>query len=239
MKRKKGVSGFTLIELLIVVAIIAILAAIAVPNFLEAQVRSKVSRVSADMRTLATALESYAVDSGKYPPGYLQLDNLAQGLPAELMPPPTGVTDVRMGWIYHWLTSPVAYISSVPKDPFGTASRMEGQSGQPVMNSFYDYTNMNTRSLNNWTMPEKVPRQIAQRVGVFWYLRSIGPSRHNVDTKFGVDWVLGGILGIVSTNSWGYPNCFYEPSNGTVSRGQIVRSNRGIEPASGANQQGL
>ena len=60
-------SGFTLIELLIVVAIIAILAAIAVPNFLEAQVRAKLSRVKADMRTYAVAMESYAVDWNSYP----------------------------------------------------------------------------------------------------------------------------------------------------------------------------
>jgi len=57
--------GFTLIELLIVVAIIAILAAIAVPNFLEAQVRSKVSRAYNDMRNLATALESYRIDTSQ------------------------------------------------------------------------------------------------------------------------------------------------------------------------------
>ena len=64
MKRQ----GFTLIELLIVVAIIAILAAIAVPNFLEAQVRSKISRVKADARSAATALEAYMVDRNDYPP---------------------------------------------------------------------------------------------------------------------------------------------------------------------------
>jgi type II secretion system protein G len=62
--------GFTLIELLIVVAIIAILAAIAVPNFLEAQVRAKVSRVKSDHRSLATAIESYYVDHGTYPPNH-------------------------------------------------------------------------------------------------------------------------------------------------------------------------
>src|SRR5689334_15687009 len=53
--------GFTLIELLIVVAIIAILAGIAVPNFLEAQVRYKVTRSLAEMRTIATASEIYRI----------------------------------------------------------------------------------------------------------------------------------------------------------------------------------
>ena len=60
--------GFTLIELLIVVAIIAILAAIAVPNFLEAQTRAKIARVKADIRSVVTALEAYRVDENRYPP---------------------------------------------------------------------------------------------------------------------------------------------------------------------------
>ena len=55
-------TGFTLIELLIVVAIIGILAAIAVPNFMNAQIRAKISRALADLRGIRTALESYAVD---------------------------------------------------------------------------------------------------------------------------------------------------------------------------------
>jgi len=59
--------AFTLIELLIVVAIIAILAAIAVPNFLEAQTRSKVSRTASDMRSVAVAVEAYRVDNNDYP----------------------------------------------------------------------------------------------------------------------------------------------------------------------------
>jgi len=62
------VGAFTLIELLIVVAIISILSAIAVPNFLEAQIRSKVARARADERTLATAIEMYHVDNNDYMP---------------------------------------------------------------------------------------------------------------------------------------------------------------------------
>ncbi|MBD3306136.1 prepilin-type N-terminal cleavage/methylation domain-containing protein [candidate division KSB3 bacterium] len=59
--------GFTLIELLIVVAIIGLIAAIAVPNLLMALQRSKVSRTLAEIRTILTALHTYTIDHNHYP----------------------------------------------------------------------------------------------------------------------------------------------------------------------------
>jgi prepilin-type N-terminal cleavage/methylation domain-containing protein len=63
LKRK----GFTLIELMVVIAIIIILAAIAIPNYLNMTERAKKSRISSDMATLATGLESFKTDWGMYP----------------------------------------------------------------------------------------------------------------------------------------------------------------------------
>ena len=62
MQDGRTARGFTLIELLIVVAIIGIIAAIAIPNLLNAIDRGKQKRTMADLRTLGTAIESYAID---------------------------------------------------------------------------------------------------------------------------------------------------------------------------------
>jgi len=68
MKGKK--KGFTLIELMIVIAIIAILAAILVPNFLRARAQGQFTQCQSNCKNIGTALEMYSTDhSGHYPEG--------------------------------------------------------------------------------------------------------------------------------------------------------------------------
>ncbi len=87
--------AFTLIELLIVVAIIGILAAIAVPNFLNAQIRAKVARVVAEEKGLCNAYLMYRLDNNDFPP---HID----GHPAQ----------------HKFVTTPIAYYSNSVMDPF-------------------------------------------------------------------------------------------------------------------------
>ena len=57
--------GFTLVEIMIVVAIIALLAAIAVPNFLRARKRSQATRILEDLRMIDSATDQYAIENNK------------------------------------------------------------------------------------------------------------------------------------------------------------------------------
>ncbi len=63
LNKKRG--GFTLVEIMIVVAIIALLAAIAVPGFLRARKRSQASRVVNDLRLIDAAVDQYAIENNK------------------------------------------------------------------------------------------------------------------------------------------------------------------------------
>lgn len=147
--------SFTLIELLIVVAIIGILAAIAVPNFLNAQIRAKVARVYADIDAQGTALEQYRLDNNHYPPsngGYPRLKRL---------------------------TSPIAYMSSLPIDIFAVSP------DDPHSYMYYHY--VERESEEAWFRSDyhshlgdrQTTANISLSVpgGLAWHIRSYGPNR--------------------------------------------------------------
>lgn len=190
------IKGFTLIELLIVVAIIAILAAIAVPNFLEAQTRAKVTRMKADMRAIGTAIEAYSIDNnGKYPfdwdsRGYNWYLTDVFSTPIAYISGPATFTDAfliqntninnkRLRYINYPANMNPAWLPCPYPGPF-TTSRWDPQ----------DYTAASKIGLEFWGP---------------WKLSSAGPDKQPNSGFFTAD-------------------LNYDPSNGTVSGGDIIRS---------------
>jgi type II secretion system protein G len=188
-------TGFTLIELLIVVAIIAILAAIAIPNFLAAQTRSKVSRTKADMKTVATAIESYYVDYNQYP--LVSGEHIPAIFPGYCMPPE--------------ITTPIAYLASFPKDPFG---EMAGYDAYKQWGNTQDYFYCREEYFikNGWGWAV-YPNGGTTGTAAKWALESKGPDHAWAQN----DGCQSGEMAMPYV--WAY-----DPSNGTVSRGNIVVS---------------
>lgn len=196
-------NGFTLIELLIVVAIIAILAAIAVPNLIEAQTRSKLSRVAADHRAFRVALEAYHVDELAYP---------------------SGESNGTLKWCMA-LTTPVAYISSLEAlaDPFSVgadAHDLATLRSYPRYR-FYAFNEqgfLNADSASGRLIPVYNP---AGTMKVFYYvLFSAGPDKiRSIGTNGGT---------FLQSDNLFNPDRFidfmYDPTNGTVSSGEILRA---------------
>ena len=148
--------AFTLIELLIVVAIIGILAAIAVPNFLNAQTRAKIARVKGDMKAIESALEMYRIDHNTYMRCY-------GGNPPEQ---------------YRPLTTPIAYIATPPLDPF-----RNGLAGVNVRREFYgDQHAFPTEEIDYGTFDAQGVFRMTGRLR-YWMLVSLGPDR---DEDFGI-----------------------------------------------------
>lgn len=203
----KRFSGFTLIELLIVVAIIAILAAIAVPNFLEAQVRAKVSRAKADMRTVATGLEMYALQKGDYPPN----DGLYNVLPIQITTPVAFLTssnlidpfvNVKNDPVYGELARFYTYTKPVTLDEL---MRIASEGGPLPPVEGVDAPGFNEGAFERWGR---------------WRLASVGPDQEYL--------VEGAPAGPWNPNPNVEKGCDipYDPTNGTVSPGNIFRTQK-------------
>lgn len=212
--RQLKFKGFTLIELLIVVAIIAILAAIAVPNFLEAQVRSKVSRAKNDIRSVATALEAYYVDNNSYPSsardnGTIKTVNsnltkkpARERLTFELYMPNVGNNQKGMG-----LTTPVAFMSSMPSDPFADTK-----------GNIFGYWNAMDLGWIMWSYGPDTDESTSSQIEL--YLNKAANAYGGQNSVYN-PYVSNPT---VALQTQGTPKCYtYDPTNGTVSPGDIYR----------------
>lgn len=193
---KRHRTGFTLIELLIVVGIISILAAIAVPNYLDAQIRAKVSRARSDLRTVSLALEAYRFDYNAYP------TMLEPGFSGGVAP----LKGSNLKWWYlpNSLSTPVAYLSSANVIcPFGGDLPRRNDFPDSIWRR-YSYENIHELEIKELSFPVLAGKYAPQARASYyiggWRVLCNGPD-----------------------NAWN-PMVQYDPTNGLTSTGNIMRT---------------
>lgn len=197
--------GFTLIELLIVVAIIAVLAAIAIPNYLEAQTRAKIGRAAADLRTIMTGLEAYRVDFSAYPPAVTYCASMMDSLDA-------------YNHLSRAITTPVAYLSAVPADIFNT--RQDYKYIAPGAG----WANGDPSILAIWA-PADFPADHGPATDRPYFSQETSPVKWAA-------WSVGphGALSVFESDTLHLPvprRYWYDPTNGTISEGILPRLSTG------------
>ncbi len=209
---KNKQNAFTLIELLIVVAIIGILAAIAVPNFLNAQVRAKLARGMADMKNMGTAIESFRLDHGFLLVDFWD-DDTELGIEriTKLGVRPFDNSMARtMIQVLAPLTTPTPYMSSVPRDPFNKYAKNTQSSdfGTTSQDSYIYGDKESVYPGENHNLKLVLPG-VAEK----WGLRPLKMD----------EWALLGIGPDADWQSRGYAEGIpYHVSNGVNSMGDIV-----------------
>ncbi|MFB3895506.1 MAG: type II secretion system protein [bacterium] len=203
----KKISGFMLIELLLVIGMIAILIAIAIPNFITAQTRTRVARQKARMAASIPAIAAYRVDNTAYPP--CRIGTMGQ-------------------YLYEFpieVTTPIAYMRSRPLDYFETYQSQRDSmpvrytkpgwgynNGFLIFNIYADYP-------KNFDNPDP---------------SAAGTIRISCDTLAPISY---GVWGEVpNTLNWNtavdkqpfFKTSWYDPTNGIMSRGFLVNLPGGI-----------
>lgn len=201
-KKQMRKEGFTMIELLIVIAIITVITAIAVPNLISANVKAKVKGIKAEMGSIAIALEDYRMDEGDYP---IDPEHTGSGYGADVIAKPNiDIDDPTDAIGLGQLVFPMGAIDSVylyriPDDPFNDGGEEEWNGTSGAHDNHYSYFTADASGAASSSEAK------------YWALVSYGPDKDLDITSYSD-----------ARDAYDNGTDLYDPDSGITSNGDIV-----------------